>query len=339
MSCEIQPKQDLNLETAVDTSIPVFDAAKTERYHKLTDYFMSKIFAENADKNGWTVKDLLKPENAKRMVAGLKASFENMLIDTALKNPGYFDLSAEVVKDVAETLIPNVDQFLGHYFKFNPIATIEDLAETTEDPDNKSSSSENEDQGSVREEEEDDDLKPSKEYGETQENPIKLASKETKLLFRLTPKMQLVNGQPQLVFDSHGLPMPTDFGPTFNLLLNKMAGTKDYHEFISMLTSIDTLRVIPEAQHLSKLLKVSKPGQELTPNEFNLFTKFYQSFSKPKIPVQSLLMQANGNIILINEIVGNITAIRQQFAANFQSGEVHPLWQPLLLRMNWKAGK
>jgi hypothetical protein len=92
----------------------------------------------------------------------------------------------------------------------------------------------------------------------------------------------------------------------------------------SMLTSIDTLRVIPEAQHLSKLLKVSKPGQELTPNEFNLFTKFYQSFSKPKIPVQSLLMQANGNIILINEIVGNITAIRQQFAANFQSGEVHP---------------
>lgn len=319
---------DKNVEVSIDTSLPVFDDYKTAKYHKFTDFIIGEVFRKYSGTTGWTPSNLTNPYNIQKLTKGIYTYLENALIENANETDGsiFSKMSDEAYLDIENTILPNFEQFIGHYYRFNPIANTTDFAldddfYANDYTDDKTSS----EIDGVSPEETDDNQ--GKEYDRigNEVSPVALAEKEVKLLFRLIPKAEWNEGKQksEVFIDSDGLPTTADFGPTFNLLLDRMANTKDYDGFKSKLNSIDTLRVIPEAQYIAELIKVDKDDSSKSRNEALLFMKFYQIFSKPKVQIQSVIRQANGNTLIIDEVQGNLRSIRQNFVSNFQLGNVN----------------
>lgn len=313
----------------VDTTKSIFDDYKTAKYHKLTDFILGEVFRQNATALGWTPNDLLNRKALNKLIAGIRDKYENALIASANENENspFWEMSDEAYLDIEENIIPNFEQFIGHYLRFNSIinnvqAALDegtlDLTGTQDD------TSVEEDQiGSS--DEKNDSQGPKFERPGNDISAIDMASRMTKLIFRLIPKAEWnpETETVELFKDKDGLPTTADFGPVFNLLLNKLSGTKSYEELIEGLTSRETVTVVPEAQYVAEILKTTKPDSQRSISEFRLMNEFYQQFSKPKIQIQSALRQRNNNFTVVDEISGNLFGIKEQFTSNFQTLNVN----------------
>lgn len=328
--CEVKIKTGNEIQVKTDPTKSIFDNYKTAYYQDYNDFIIGEVFRKYSDSLGWTFNDLKNPNNLQKLTKGVYTYYDNMLTENA--NPDKYNdslflkMSDGTYEDIEKNILPKFEQFMANYYRFNPIIKVSNFTLDSDffDRDYDNNSTTEDDTDFVSPEEQEDAQGKEFDKSGNEDSMIDLADNEIKMMFRLTPK-GIWNEDTKKVdyfIDNNGLPKTTDFGSTFNLLLNKMSGTKDYDVFRNLLTNDDTLRVIPEAFFIGQFLKLDKDDSVKTRNEVMLFMKYYQLFSKPKVQVQSFINQDNRNNILIDEISGNIKAIRQNFTSNFQLGDV-----------------
>lgn len=318
------------LNPRIDTTKSIFDDYKTAKYHKLADFAIGEVFRKHASTLGWTPANLTNDNDLRKLMAGVRDYLKNGLIDSENDETTQplGDMSKEAYEDIADTLIPNFEQFVGHYLRYSPIihnaqSIVQDGIPEDENTVNDTSEGESEfgDQSEV------DDLINTK-YTDRPGNDIsaiEMAAKNVKLIFRLIPKAvwNKDTNSVELYKDADGLPTTADFGPVFNKLLVILGGTRNYEAMLAKLSNIDTLRVVPEAQYLAEILKVNKNNTDRTLAEFTLLNEFYQQFSKPKVQLQSGIMTEKGDFNTFDEITGNLNGIKEQFTSNFQTANVN----------------
>jgi hypothetical protein len=318
---EIAPKE---VNAGIDISKSVFDDYKTAKYHKLTDFVIGQVFRQNASSLGWTPISLTNPKNAKKIREGIRTVYENSIPERAkgIETSPFVDMSSEAINDINDIILPNFDQFIGHYFLFNSvIKNVQTAIDEGTLPDETTDNDQGDDSEIGGVEEEKDLTEKYKDRSGNDTSPIELVSPAVKLIFRLIPKVDPETGE--IFKDQDGLPTTADFGPTFNKLLVALAGTKDPDEMFAKLTDPDILRVVPEAKYVAEILKVDKSHSNNTRGEYNLLNEFYQQFSKPTIQLQSAIRTETGDFIVVDEITGNVNGIREQFTSSFQIGDVN----------------
>jgi hypothetical protein len=192
--CSTNPRDNQDVTSTVDTRLPIFNDFKTAKYHKLTDFIIGEVFRKFAVNNGWTPNDLTNPAKAQLLTKAIYTYYQNMLIENAQEKPGsiFLNMSDEAYLDIESNLIPNFEQFIGHYYKFSPIAQKKDF-ELDEDFFEKDYSeqinSEEDATGVSDDEQEDADGKEGKHDRQgSEQSPMELADDEVKILFRLMPK-------------------------------------------------------------------------------------------------------------------------------------------------------
>ncbi len=333
--CKAEIRKEDRLEN-VEPS-PIFDSFKTAKYHALTTYIVGKIFRENVSKLGWTPMSMTSAENVQLIGKAIRAELRNAqlhFLDPA-KYPDseYKNMSDESFLDIFDEeegtgILPNFKNYIAHYFKYNPIISVNDF-ELEEEETDEESQDDNENEASddnAGELVDTTDLVGKKDFDRDGQGTsmVSLADKEVKMIIKLLPKMVWNEAakKSELFLTQDGLPTVVDFSPTFNLLLDRISGIRDWADFKSRFKDMDLTRVVPEAQELGKILKMDKAGRDMTTNEIMLVQNFYQIFSKSKIPIYSVLKQDNGNSFLIDEIPGNRNNIRQMFVSNFASGNL-----------------
>ncbi len=327
--CKIDTQTGEEIYVGIDTSKSIFDDDyKTAKYHKLTDFVVGEVFRRNAQSLGWTPAHLTNRKVINKLIAGIKTAYDNGLIDTENDDEhlALGSMSKEAYDDIKKVIIPQFEQFIGHYFRFNSIVNNVQVAidEGTLDLTGTQNDSSVEDDAMTSLDEAEDSKGAKFERPGNDVSAIEMASRMTKLIFRLIPKA-VWNAETETVElfkDKDGLPTTADLGVIFNLLLDKIAGTKNYEDLIAALSTTETLEVIPEAQYVADILKVSKADNQRTIAEYRLLNEFYQQFSKPKIQVQTAARLRNNVFTVVDEIGGNTYAIKEQFTSNFQMQNV-----------------
>lgn len=329
--CEVKIKSSSEVQTINDPTKSIFDNYKTAYYQNYTDFVIGEVFRKNSDILGWTFNDLKNPSNLQRLTKGVWAYYNNMLTQNAdpdkYSDSLFLRMSDDVYEDIIKNIVPKFEQFMANYYRFNPIIKVNNFTLDSDffDKDYDDGTTTEDDTDFVSQDEKEDAQGKEFDKQGNEDSMIDLADNEIKMIFRLTPKGIWNESTKKVEYftDNNGLPKTTDFGSTFNLLLNRMSGTRDYDSFKDLLTNPDTLRVIPEAFFIGQFLKLDKNDSIKSRSETMLFMKYYQLFSKPKVQVRSFINQDNRNNLLIDEIPGNIKPIRQNFTSNFQLGNVN----------------
>lgn len=144
-------------------------------------------------------------------------------------------------------------------------------------------------------------------------------SKQVKMLLSAVPEMKIVNGKPQVIKNSLGLPYQKNNKQVIDLLLNKLAGVPASPEnFINELAKIK--EDYPEVIAIVKYIG----GRNYNPLENPLWKNrlrldFVQSFAKTKYEFLVQLIKNDGRIVNINANEDATTrAIQRQWKTNLE---------------------
>jgi hypothetical protein len=144
-------------------------------------------------------------------------------------------------------------------------------------------------------------------------------SKQVKMLLSAVPEMKIVNGKPQVVKNSLGLPYQKNNKQVIDLLLNKLAGIPASPEnFINELAKIK--EDYPEVIAIVKYIG----GRNYNPLENPLWKNrlrldFVQAFAKTKYEFLVQLIKNDGRIVNINANEDATTrAIQRQWKTNLE---------------------
>lgn len=321
-----------NLKNSNEEQLPqvsvssFFNNYKQAKYNKVMDFIIGEIFRKYVGEKGWTVVDLAKEENLKLVYKGIKAYMENMIISHYNDSDGMWkNLSEEAINDL-DLIIENFDVFAKEHAQYNNITNTKDFNLNDELSEEEQLDNDAEGKDENAEDDTETEENKGKEYDKigNEQSQMELASKDVRVIFRLLPKAEYnpKTKKAEIVFDRDGLPTSAEFVATWNLLMERTQGQKDYEKFKKILQSEKTRQIVPEVEFINQILKIEKPDNLKSPSEVRQFINFYQRFSKPKITIKSQFKDSTGIVTLSDEILGNKMKIENQFRNNFVEGNV-----------------
>lgn len=305
----------------------LFNPYKLSKYTKLFDYIIGDIFRNYVKDMRWTVADLEDPAKLNDIYNGVKGKINNILVDKYSDSGAEWkSVSAEAADDLV-TIYDNFAPFAQEHLKYSDVVRAKnfELEETPIDPE----SSEEGDSHSADEDEEgaEEVQQRDRQYDNTgnEVSQVELASRPTRTIFRFIPR-GIWNTQTKtsdIYKDKDGLPTPADYMRVWNLLAEKLQGEKNEDKFKDIMLSDQTKQVIPEVQFINEILGLDKPNADMSLSEVNQFISFFQSFSKPKVDLQSaFLSDAEGSFVVSDDILSNKDKIELGFNNNFTSNNI-----------------
>lgn len=316
----------------VNLALPIsqlFNVYKLSKYSRVFDSAIGEIFRKYVSDLGWTVSDLLIPENTQKLYAGLKVHLGNVMADKATKEAGNWPISDEAENDL-DTILSNFTTFAKDHLRYSNIVNTQNVSlEDLDSIDIDNSTDGDEQNVSV----EADDAAQANESGDMSNrydrpgndiSQVELAASAIKVIPRLLSKSKYnaTTRQTEPDYDRDGLPKPVDYIKVWNLLAEQLQGEKDYNDFKTKLLSDKLRRIVPEIDQINEILKTEKPDVLKSKSEVIQFIQFWQSFSKPKIPLQSAFISADGVFTLSDEILGSRAKIETKFNNNFVMGNI-----------------
>lgn len=302
----------------------LFNAYDLAKYNRVADVIIGELFKKYSSDKGLTVSDLKNPDVVQRIYNGIKGYMKNMLIAKASDNSSIWDRLSDKAMEDLDTIIENFDIFSKNHTSFNNIVNTKNLDftdETSEETTNDGNGEGKEDEGVDDDEVVDNKGKEFDTIG-NESSQIDLASGDIRILFRLLYKAEYdpIAKKSKMILDRDGLPTTANLSAVWNLLSDKLAGAKEYKDFVDRLTAEDTKFLVPEVNQINEILKIDKEDKSIS--EVNQFYKFYQAFSKPKVAIKSVYDGKDGNFSLNDEILGNKQKIEYISNNRFVEGNI-----------------
>lgn len=199
-----------------------------------------------------------------------------------------------------------------------------------------------------------DDFSKGVKIGDRKGNELSLKDMANGETLYLIKSIHKVDSKGEVVLNPLGVPELADFSKTWNAIVRTISGYQTPDQMFAKLVAAQSIH--PEfSQLLSKLgLPFSGPNPaidnptEIDPNfEFDMWTRFWQDFNKPRIPLVQLLLEhkpaeviADSSTLSVStkdeyemrggEASADTFGIRKQFKTKFKSDD--PSVNPYILR-------
>ncbi len=295
----------------------IFNSIELAKYTGVANAYMGRLFRNYLIDEGWSINDLTSNKNNINRVYN---NIREYLIQD--RNDSNTRFSAKA-KEGIDKMLANWGDF-QEYHKTNNNLVITDAKFEEEDD-----VEFNMDEGEEAEKTEDTTVDVPDSFRErgNDKSTFDLLSNQMRTLFKMLPRAiisSMANMEIVEEFDEDGLPVPSDFDSIFNLLSEKLAGVSDEDEFVTILTSDELIKVIPEVKFLNEMIRTTDEKSDM--NSVLLFASFHKVFSRPMVSIYSSKLTVDGksiDFIHYKATKGNRLKIEKTFVNNFISGSIN----------------
>ncbi len=125
-----------------------------------------------------------------------------------------------------------------------------------------------------------------------------LINKETRLLIRGLKQKEIVDGELVDKLTDIGTKIPVEFNKTYNLILKNLQGISEWQDQYNKL--IELSEIHPEL--IALVERLGPPSGDISMDKFLQWMKFRQDFDKNKLNSFITIIEANGNVYIVNAV-------------------------------------